>query len=171
MRFPRWLALLLVFSASTVVSFPLGAWWGPWFGGIFSGLVCGVAVLAFQWGPAEFLGWVWLELWNLPSTLACLWWDYCTPTGRRVRRRARRGPYCKLCQDYGCDHPHTGRPYAVPVHDPIALLDQLVLTDDPDPAGYTGYQLLMLQRYTEGRATGQPEVHPSTDPTDTTKDA
>ncbi len=25
----------------------------------------------------------------------------------------RRGPYCKLCRDYGCDHPHTGRPAPV----------------------------------------------------------
>ena len=24
-----------------------------------------------------------------------------------------RGPYCKLCRDYGCGHPHTGRPAPV----------------------------------------------------------
>lgn len=90
MKFPRGIALLLVWAASMVVSFPLGAWLGPWAGGIFSGVVCGIAVLAYQWGPVEFLGWLWLELWNLPSTLACLWWDHCTPTGRRARRRARQ---------------------------------------------------------------------------------
>lgn len=158
MKFPRWLALMLVWAASTALAFPLGAWWGPWAGGILSGVICGIAVLAYQWGPAEFLGWLWLELWSLPSTLACLWWDHCTPTGRRVRRRARNAQYCKLCWDYDCDHPHTGRDD--PEDDPGSILRPL-----------TGWDLLLLEKYAEGRATGQPEVHPTTTPTDTTKES
>jgi hypothetical protein len=37
-------------------------------------------------------------------------WAALSVAARRGRRRPRdRGPYCKLCWDYGCPTPHTGR--------------------------------------------------------------
>lgn len=53
-----------------------------------------------------WLWWIGMELRHLPDQIIC--WGYnLTPAGRAAAR-TRRGPYCKLCQDYGCPHPHTG---------------------------------------------------------------
>jgi hypothetical protein len=77
----------------------------------------------------------------------------------RNRRPRHRGPYCKLCRDYGCPTPHQGRPAPNPFARPAGWVE-------PTYEPLTQYG--PLRKYGEGQATRQPEAHPTT--TDTTQE-